>query len=102
LIFGAGQIVAGGIAARYSLGRGVLAHARFFFLLLVGLWFICSGSLELLVSGLEIAERLGAMLSIHTFNLWRARADTLLLWISLFLLVSLLAYPIIRRLRARP
>jgi hypothetical protein len=92
LIFGAGQIVVGGIVARFSLvglGQGVWTHARHFLLLVVSLWFIVSGTLELLVSGMESAQRLGAMISSETFTLWRARADTLLVWGCVALLASL-------------
>jgi len=68
----------------------------------VSLWFICSGFLELLVSGLEFARRLGSGLSMDAFDLWRARADNLLVWISILLLSCLLAYSIIRRLHSGP
>jgi hypothetical protein len=104
LIFGAGQIVVGGIIARFSLvnlGQGIWTHARHFLLLVVSLWFIVSGTLELLVSGMETAQRLGAVISSRTFTLWRARADTSLVWVSVTLLASLLAYELVRRLRSR-
>jgi hypothetical protein len=103
LIFGAGQIVVGGIVARFSLvglGQGVWTHARHFLLLVVSLWFIVSGTLELLVSGMETAQRLGAAISSETFTLWRARADTSLVWVSVALLASLLVYELARRLRS--
>jgi hypothetical protein len=103
LLFGSGQIVAGGIVARFSLvglGQGIWTHARHYLLLVVSLWFIVSGTLELLVSGMETAQRLGAAISTRTFTLWRARADTLLVWVSVALLASLLAYELARRLRS--
>jgi hypothetical protein len=102
LIFGAGQVVGGGIVARSSFHRGIWKHARAFLLVVVSLWFICSGFLELLISGLEFARRLGSGLSVDTFDLWRARADNLLVWISILLLSCLLAYSIIRRLHSGP
>jgi hypothetical protein len=69
---------------------------------MVSLWFICSGFLELLVSGLEFARLLGSSLSLNTLDLWRARADDLLLWVSILLLSCLLAYLVIRRLHSGP
>jgi hypothetical protein len=102
LIFGAGQVVGGGIVACSSLRRGIWGHARAFLLVVVSLWFICSGFLELLVSGLEFARRLGSSLSLDTLDLWRARADNLLLWASILLLSCLLAYLVIRRLHSGP
>jgi hypothetical protein len=99
LIFGVGQIAIGGLVARHCLGQGIWADTRRFLLLLVSLWFICSGSLELFVSGMETVERLGGRFPTPTFELWRARADTLLLLVSLALLASLLAYLILKRLR---
>jgi hypothetical protein len=100
LIFGAGQVAVGGLFARHCLRQGIWADARRFLLLLVSLWFICSGFLELFVSGMETAERLGGRFPTPAFELWRARADTLLLLVSLALLVSLLAYLILKRFRA--
>ncbi|MGO8947493.1 MAG: hypothetical protein ACLQUY_07490 [Ktedonobacterales bacterium] len=92
----------GVIVARYSLRQGIWKQTRYFLLLLASLWFVCSGSLELLVSGLETARRFGASLSVDTFDLWRERADTVLFLVSLVLLLSFLAYLIVRRLHAGP
>jgi hypothetical protein len=99
LIFGFGQIVIGGVVARRSLGQGIWADMRRFLLLLVSLWFICSGFLELFVSGMETVERLGGRFPTPTFDLWRARADILLLLVSFALLASLLVYAILKRFR---
>jgi hypothetical protein len=93
-------VVGGGIVARSSFRQGIWGHTRAFLLVLVSLWFICSGFLELLVSGLEFARRLGSSLSVETLNLWRARADSLLVYVSILLLSCLLTYSIIRRLHA--
>ena len=95
-----GQVVCGAIVARHSLRQGIWGQARHFFILLVSVWFMCSGCLELLVSGLETATRLGASVSIVTVDLWRARADTALAVVSLLLLLSLLVYAIARRSHA--
>jgi len=51
---------------------------------------------------MEFARRLGSSLSVSTLDIWRARADDLLLWISILLLSSLLTYLIIRRLHSGP
>ena len=99
LIFGVGQIVIGGLVARHSLGQGIWADTRRFLLFLVSLWFMCSGFLELFVSGMETADRLSGSFPTPTFDLWRARADTLLLLVSLALLASLLAYLVLKRFR---
>ena len=100
LIFGIGQIVIGGLVARHSSGRGLWSDTRRFLLLLVSLWFICSGFLELFVSVMETVERFGGYFPTPAFNLWRGRADTVLLLVSLVLLACLLAYAILKRFRA--
>jgi hypothetical protein len=99
LIFAVGQIAIGGLVARHSLGQGIWAETRRFLLLLVSLWFMCSGLLELFVSGMETAERLSGSFPTPAFDLWRARADTLLLLVSFALLASLLAYLVLKRFR---
>jgi hypothetical protein len=100
LIFAVGQLAGGGLVAWHSLRRGIWADTRRFLLLLVCLWFMCSGLLELFVSGMETVERLGGSFPAPDFDLWRARADTLLLLVSIALLAILLAYLIFKRFRA--
>lgn len=67
-------------------------------LLLVALWFICSGLAELLVSGMEASRRLNGTPGAATFALWRSRADAALLWATIILVLALLVYPLLQRL----
>lgn len=69
-----------------------------FVLLLIALWFVCSGLAELLVSGMEASHRLWGTLSVATFALWRGRADAALLWATILLVLALLVYPLLQRL----
>ena len=67
-------------------------------LLLIALWFVCSGLAELLVSGMEASRRLWGTPGAATFALWRARADAALLWATIILALALVAYPLVQRL----
>jgi hypothetical protein len=55
----------------------------------------------LFVSGMESVRLLGGSLSLSAFALWRARADTVLVWVSVLLLIGLLFYPLVRSRRGR-
>jgi hypothetical protein len=46
--------------------------------MLVGAWFVCSGIIELFVSGMESLQRIVGAPDHVTFTLWRGRADTAL------------------------
>ncbi len=55
--------------------QAALAAAGDFVLMLVGAWFVCSGVIELFVSGMETVQRLSGVPDQATFTLWRGRAD---------------------------
>ena len=76
LLFGAGQIVVGALFVANARNRW--RRAGVFLLALVGTWFICSGVIELFVSGMETVQRLSGAPDHATFSLWRGRADTAL------------------------
>lgn len=76
LLFGVGQIVVGGLFVVH--GRNRWRRAGVFLLMLVGAWFICSGVIELFVSGMESLQRLSGTPDHAAFSLWRGRADTTL------------------------
>lgn len=76
LLFGAGQIVVGALFVANARNRW--RRAGVFLLALVGAWFICSGVIELFVSGMETMQRLSGAPDHATFSLWRGRADTAL------------------------
>ena len=78
--------------------RGLWRRAGLFVLLLIALWFVCSGLAELLVSGMEAARRLWGAPSAATFALWRGRVDAALLSATVVLLLALLVYPLLQRL----
>jgi hypothetical protein len=71
LLFGVGQIVVGGVLH----GRRQWRRVGVLLLMLVGAWFICSGIIELFVSGMESLQRLSGVPDSVTFSLWRGRAD---------------------------
>lgn len=71
-------------------------------LLLIALWFVCSGLAELLVSGMEASRLLWGTPDASTFALWRGRADAALLWATILLALALVAYPLLQRLLRGP
>jgi hypothetical protein len=76
LLFGVGQIVVGALFIAH--GRNRWRHAGVFLLMLVGAWCICSGVIELFVSGMESLQRLSGVQDRVAFSVWRGRADTAL------------------------
>jgi hypothetical protein len=97
LLFALAQIVAGVFVARRIFFRRLWRKPGPFVLLLIALWFVCSGIAELFVSGMEAVRRLHSGPDAATFNLWRGRADTLLLAATILLFAALLAFPLARR-----
>jgi hypothetical protein len=73
LLFAMGQIVVGGLLATHGSRRW--RRTGDFVLMLVGVWFVCSGVIELFVSGMETFQRLSGVPDQATFTLWRGRAD---------------------------
>ncbi|HEX9037184.1 MAG TPA: hypothetical protein VF808_09370 [Ktedonobacterales bacterium] len=101
LLFGVGQIVAGGALAwielsprKWRLWRAVVAGAA-------GLWFFVSGVCELLVSGIEARRAVTGGPRIALFTSVRAAADTALFAWTVALAVGLVAYFVARAIRAR-
>ena len=76
LLFGVGQIVVGALFVAH--GRNRWRRAGVFLVMLVGAWFVCSGVIELFVSGMESLQRLSGVPDHAAFSLWRGRADTAL------------------------
>lgn len=92
LIFGVGQLAVGVFLVAHGAREHRWRRLGVFIAMLAGAWFVTSGVAELVVSGMEMAQRLGHGLSASTFNLWRGRADTLLLVVTLILVVVGLIY----------
>lgn len=99
LVFGVGQIVVGGWLALHMLRQE--SNWRKGVMVSVGLWFVVSGVVELLVSGMETSQRLTRSPSATVFELWRSRGDTALTVVTVALLFGAIAYPIALRWRAR-
>lgn len=97
LVFAVVQLVAGGVVATRAIRHGGWRQAHRFVLFLIALWFLSSGAIELFVSGMEAGHLTRGVPTVATFALWRARADSLLLWATLLLVLSLLVYPAARR-----
>lgn len=76
LLFGVGQIVVGTFLV--STGRRQWRRVGVFVMMLAGTWFVCSGAIELFVSGMESLQRISGMPDQATFSVWRGRADTVL------------------------
>ncbi len=76
LFFGVGQIVVGAFLVVH--GRNRWRRAGVFLLMLVGAWFVCSGIIELFVSGMESLQHISGVPDHAVFTLWRGRADTAL------------------------
>lgn len=99
LTFGVGQIVVGGWFAAHSMARG--RGWRTGVLVSAGLWFVVSGMIELLVSGMEASERLTGAPTSATFELWRGRGDLTLAVATVALACLALIWSPLARLWAR-
>lgn len=99
LVFGVGQMVVGGWLALHMLRqennwrKGVMFS--------VGLWFVVSGVIELLVSGMETSQRLTGSPIASVFALWRTRADTALTVATVALFCGAIVYPVALQWRGR-
>ena len=85
ILFGFAQVVAGGIVAGRMLGDRHPRNLRRLTVFLVAVWFVASGIAELIVSGLEASRALFHSPDAIQFTAWRARADLLLLLVSIAL-----------------
>jgi hypothetical protein len=65
---------------------------------LAGAWFVASGAIELFVSGMETSQRLWRAPSDVSFAMWRGRADTVLLLVTIAIALSALVYLALWRL----
>ncbi|HEX6819913.1 MAG TPA: hypothetical protein VF120_16170 [Ktedonobacterales bacterium] len=92
LLFGAGQVGIGAYLVVHGLQKNRWRRLGVVIAMLAGAWFITSGLAELLVSGMETAQRLGHGPTAAVFAQWRARADTLLFVVTLVLLAVGLGY----------
>jgi hypothetical protein len=97
LIFAVGQLVVGGLLLAYGVREQRWRRAGVFVAMLAGAWFVWSGATELFVSGMEVAQRTVHTPSPAAFALWRGRADTLLLVVTIALALVGLAYAIALR-----
>lgn len=97
LVFGFGQVVVGAWLAAYPLARKRYLRWRQGLMVFVGLWFVVSGLIELIVSGMEASQRLTGAPGAMAFELWRGRADTVLFVASALLACGALVYPLALR-----
>ena len=104
LLFGLGQVVVGAWLARYALTGERRRQWRVALLGFVGLWFVVSGVIELVVSGMESSQRLTGAPAAAVFVMWRGRADSALFIASACLALCAVCYPLalwaLRRRRA--
>jgi hypothetical protein len=99
LLFGVGQCAVGAILVRRSLRSGIRGGPSIVFAGLLGVWAICSGLAELLVSGFAlVVQTRGASLS-PTLAEVRRLADTALVLITVVLLGLVAAYSLARATR---
>ncbi len=99
LIFGVGQIAVGGWLAWHTLRQS--RSWRQGVIVCVGMWFVASGVVELLVSGMEASQRLTGAPAATVFELWRSRGDSALAVATVALVCGAIAYPVVLRWRAR-
>lgn len=92
LVFGAGQVAVGGALAWRGLGHGRWRRAASFTMALIGLWVMCSGVAELIVSGLEAAAQGWHTPAAQTVAAVRHTADGGLLAAAVLLAVALGVY----------
>lgn len=92
LIFAVGQIVVGGWLAVYPLAHGQFHRWRQGLMAFVGLWFVVSGVVELMVSGMETSQHLTGAPGVALFGVWRGRADTALFVASAVLACGVVLY----------
>jgi hypothetical protein len=92
LVFGIGQLVVGVGVTRWVLAARRWRRPSLFVLLLLAIWFVCSGAAELFVSGMESLHLLAGWPRTSAFTLWRARADVALLAVTVALVVALIVY----------
>lgn len=97
LVFGVGQVVVGGWLALYPLAHGRFWRWRQGLMVFVGSWFVVSGIVELIVSGMETSQRLTGAPGAAVFTVWRGRADTTLFVASAILACGVLVYPLALR-----
>ncbi|MGH2504115.1 MAG: hypothetical protein ACRDID_16530 [Ktedonobacterales bacterium] len=95
LVFGVGQVVVGAWLAAHTIGRG--RGWRTGVLVCVGLWFVVSGVIELVVSGMEASQRLTGSPGRVTFDVWRGRGDLALAVVTVALAIGALLYPLLLR-----
>lgn len=92
LLFGAGQLFLGAGFVIRLLARGQWRLFKWFLLLTIAAWFAVSGAMELFVSGMEVTHNISGKPSLQAFRVWRARADTTLLIVSVALFATLAAF----------
>ena len=100
LIFGAGQVIVGGAVAYRLFTHSEWRRLKLFALLLIALWFIASGVTELFVSGMETSHDVRGIPSAAGFALWRGRADTVLIAVSIILVAVFVVAIAVRQFRA--
>lgn len=92
LIFGAGQVMVGGALAWRGMGQGRWRRAAPFAMALIGLWVVCSGVAELIVSGLQAAAQGWHTFAAQTVDAVRHTADAALFVTAVLLAVALGLY----------
>jgi hypothetical protein len=92
LVFGLAQLVVGIGVARWATLDRRWRKANLFVLLLLALWFACSGIAELFVSGMETLRLIVRWPPAAAFALWRGRTDAALFAATVVLLAALPVY----------
>src|SRR5215813_3597187 len=95
LIFGCCQVILGTAVVQHIVRTRRWPSRGAYLLLLISLWFVCSGVAELSVSGMEAMRRLLDMPNTVTLARWRGLVDGALIIATGLLALALLNYPLL-------
>jgi hypothetical protein len=98
MLFGVLQIGIGAAIQVHGWRRRLFSRLRFFLVGLGGIWFICSGIDELVVSSVDMLNRNGRLLNAAQVSLLHSDAQTALWVATLALAFGVATYPFVARL----
>jgi len=98
IVFGVLQIGIGSTIQIHGWRHRLFGRLRFFLIGLGGIWFICSGIDELVVSSVDMLNRNGHLLDATRIQALHSQAQMALWAATLALVLCVAAYPLVARL----